>query len=220
MKYAKLKVRLTGITPILGSIAMNKEVFRDYIATNCVTDEERERAAEDVDNVKEGETEEEKAVICKSTGFYRDENDYPILKGYQIKGFFKEAARALKDQIGLTNHVSKVDNYIFILEQNIPLYRMDGTRVKKYDYISSRPLRGMTAQGPRISIAVSETIEEYYMDLTIKILFNKKTAKSKELDAAVVKELLDYGELKGLLQWRNGGYGSFTWELLGEEEVE
>jgi hypothetical protein len=30
-----------------------------------------------------------------------------------------------------------------------------------------------------------------------------------------VKEWLDYGELRGLGQWRNSGKGKFKWEEIG-----
>ena len=32
---------------------------------------------------------------------------------------------------------------------------------------------------------------------------------------AAVREWLDYGQLRGLGQWRNSGKGRFTWEELG-----
>lgn len=32
----------------------------------------------------------------------------------------------------------------------------------------------------------------------------------------VVEEMLAYGQFKGLLQWRNAGYGSFTVEEIRE----
>lgn len=36
------------------------------------------------------------------------------------------------------------------------------------------------------------------------------------VDMNVIRELLSYGELKGLLQWRNGGYGRFVYEEIIE----
>jgi hypothetical protein len=32
----------------------------------------------------------------------------------------------------------------------------------------------------------------------------------------MVKEILNYGSRKGLLQWRNGGKGRFSHEILSE----
>lgn len=207
MLVKEKKFRLKGLMPILGSVALDKEIYTKYLATKSKTDEERARAAEDVDNV----TNTEGGI----TGFYRDvETGNVILKGYQIKGFFKEAAKALKDQIGLTAHVSKIDNFVFIAENNIPVMR-DGEWVQNPDGFLERPLRGETAQGPRVSLAKSEMINEgWYVDITIKVIENKSTKKSVEMSMDVIEQLLEYGALKGLLQWRNAGYGSFSFEEI------
>lgn len=68
-----------------------------------------------------------------------------------------------------------------------------------------RPLRGQTAQGERISLANSETIPEgATIEFTVKCLVDSY------ID--VVREWLDYGELRGMGQWRNSGKGRFKWE--------
>jgi hypothetical protein len=33
---------------------------------------------------------------------------------------------------------------------------------------------------------------------------------------AVVQEWLDFGELRGMLQWRNSGKGRFHWEKISD----
>lgn len=210
MQYSEKRYRLKGITPLLGSVSLDKEIYTQYIATKGKTEEEKRRGIEDANNV----TREEEKV----TGFYRDvDTDNILLKGYQIKGFMKEAAKALKDQLGLTAHVSKIDNLVFIKERDIPIMR-DGAWIEKPDGFLERPLRGETAQGPRVSLAKSEMINEgWYVDITVQVLENKKTAKSAEMSLDIIDELFAYGSLKGLLQWRNGGYGSFLVEELEEE---
>ena len=45
------------------------------------------------------------------------------------------------------------------------------------------------------------------MEITIKMLSDEHEK--------VVREWLDYGELRGLGQWRNSGKGIFTYEILG-----
>lgn len=205
------KFRLKGKTPLLGSICMDEKTYEEYLATKAKTDAERARAADDIKNVKSAEEDENP----KATAFYKDEEtNNIILKGYQIKGFLKEAAKALKDQIGLASYVSKIDNLVFIDEVNIPLMR-NGEWVEHPDGMLERPLRASTAQGPRVALATSEVVyAPWYLDITVKVLQNSKTAKSAALTMDVVKQLLDYGALKGLLQWRNGGYGSFDTEVL------
>lgn len=206
MKVEEKKFRLVGLQPLLGGVALDKEIFTKYIATKA-RDFEKENAKEDVENVID---ENEKV-----TGFYRDvETGNVIIKGYQIKGFIKEAAKALKDQLGLASCVSKIDNFVFIAEDNIPVMR-GGEWIKQPDNFLERPLRGETPQGPRVSLAKSEQIcGDWYIDITVKVIENKKTAKSIALDIGVVEELLSYGQFKGLLQWRNAGYGSFRVEEI------
>lgn len=206
MKVEEKKFRLVGLQPLLGGVALDKEIFTKYIATKA-RDFEKENAKEDVENVID---ENEKV-----TGFYRDvETGNVIIKGYQIKGFMKEAAKALKDQLGLASCVSKIDNFVFIAEDNIPVMR-GGEWIKQPDNFLERPLRGETPQGPRVSLAKSEQIcGDWYIDITVKVIENKKTVKSVALDMGVVEELLSYGQFKGLLQWRNAGYGSFRVEEI------
>lgn len=206
MKVEEKKFRLVGLQPLLGGVALDKEIFTKYIATKA-RDFEKENAKEDVENVID---ENEKV-----TGFYRDvETGNVIIKGYQIKGFMKEAAKALKDQLGLASCVSKIDNFVFIAEDNIPVMR-GGEWIKQPDNFLERPLRGETPQGPRVSLAKSEQVcGDWYIDITVKVIENKKTAKSVALDMGVVEELLSYGQFKGLLQWRNAGYGSFRIEEI------
>lgn len=206
MKVEEKKFRLVGLQPLLGGVALDKEIFTKYIATKA-RDFEKENAKEDVENV----IDENERV----TGFYRDvETGNVIIKGYQIKGFMKEAAKALKDQLGLASCVSKIDNFVFIAEDNIPVMR-GGEWIKQPDNFLERPLRGETPQGPRVSLAKSEQIcGDWYIDITVKVIENKKTAKSIALGMGVVEELLSYGQFKGLLQWRNAGYGSFRIEEI------
>ena len=91
----------------------------------------------------------------------------------------------------------------------------DGEIVQNPDGYLERPLRGDTPQGPRVSLAKSEQVTgDWYVDITVKVIENKKTAKSISMSMDVVEELLEYGQFKGLLQWRNAGYGSFRVEVL------
>lgn len=208
MNYEEFKIKVTGISQILGSCPMDKEIFSKYIATKA-DEANKDLAIGDVDNITDS--------ADKVTGFYRDKDGSPILKGYQLKGFLKEAGKALKDQIQVAATASKVDNYVFILERDIPLFDADGNRIKNIDGYLERPLRAETMQGPRVSLAKSEYLNEgWNFTATIRVIESKGTAKSKPLDAELVKQMLDYGSLKGLLQWRNAGYGSFEYEVITE----
>lgn len=211
MQKQKLRVRLTGITPILGSVPMSKEIFDKFIATKAKTEAEKQGAASDSTFVREDEEE-------KATQFYRNHKGELVLRGYQIKGFLKEALYVLRDSLGITNAKSKADNYVFI--DSTILIKREGQTVTRPDGFFQRPLKAMTMQGPRISLASSEQLDpEWVLEFTITLLTGVKgTPKSKALDMDMIREALDYGELKGLLQFRNGGFGSFTWEELDFQE--
>lgn len=207
MKYVEKKFRLTGTDSLLGSSPSSKEIFSTFLVDKTKTTAERNAAREDVDNIIEND---EKGT----TIFYRDKNGGLILKGYHIKGFLKEAAKALKDQVNLKSYLSKVDTYVFVMEKNIPIMR-DGEQIMKPDGYLERPLRCETAQGPRVALSKSEEIlDPWYVDVTIRVVENAGTAKSAPIDMDMIEGFLDYGAMKGLLRWRNAGHGSFEWEEL------
>ena len=70
-----------------------------------------------------------------------------------------------------------------------------------------RPLRGQTAQGERISLANSEQIPAGTKIVFDILILDKKYEK-------LVIEWLEYGELRGVGQWRNSGKGRFTFKVL------
>jgi hypothetical protein len=60
-------------------------------------------------------------------------------------------------------------------------------------------------QGERVSLAISEEIPA---GATCTFTIVTLCDETMEL----VKEWLNYGAFNGMLQWRNSGKGSFTWE--------
>lgn len=177
--------------PILGTIPKDRKVFENFVMDQAKTEVEKSRAAGDVDRVPE-------EVESRGwTGFYEDKNGRPILMDYQFKGFLKNAANILKESVGIKNFRSHIETSLFVFPRYIVLS-------EKPDGVLERPLRAMTMQGPRVSVMRSDMIEpgrEYSFEISI-------LEKSKVTEKAV-RDILSYGELAGLLQWRNGGYGRF-----------
>lgn len=207
MRFTQKRFRLTGTDSMLGSCPANQEVFTEFLVGKTKTPEERQAALADVNNIDEN-------LEKGTTVFYRDSNGGLILKGYQIKGFFKAAAKALKDQLNLKNYLSKVDTFVFILEKDIPIMR-DGKQIMEPDGYLERPQRCETAQGPRVSLAKSEEIKtDWYIDVTVRVVENAGTAKSVPIDMDMIEDFLDYGALSGLLQWRNAGHGTFEYKEI------
>lgn len=194
----ELKVKLTFIEEVLGTASNNPEIHSEFIASKApdALSREEEVAAIGADAV------EEKSI----TVFPRLENGTPFAWDYQIKGFFK-------DSCGMLRNVSKtesskikaykkyIDGLVFVKERKIPF--------ENYGTIGEcqRPLRGQTAQGERIALAHSETVQAgSELTFTIQIL-------KDDLEKAI-REWLDYGALRGMFQWRNSGKGRFIWEEL------
>lgn len=195
-----MKVRITLQEEILGTLPGDKEVFRTFIATKAP---DQSKVEEEVASIEELY---EKGI----TVFPRNKDKQPCVYDYLIKGFFKNACKAMRDADGseskkLTAYKTKIDNLIFIEERLIPI-QFDGEIG-----FCERPLRASTAQGERVALACSESIPAgATLEFTI-------TTFKKEMMNYVI-EWLDYGKYNGLGQWHNSGKGKFTWEDITDKE--
>ena len=192
----ELKVKITFLEELLGTANSDKDIHSEYIASKAPNAPSREEEIEAIgtDGVEHKEM----------TVFPRDKDGQPIMWDYQVKGFFKDACGSLRKVTGTKSnkiraYKKEIDGLIFPEPRMIPI-NFDGEIGT-----CQRPLRASTAQGERIALANSETIPA---GATIE--FSVKCLLDSHLNA--VKEWLDYGELKGMGQWRNSGKGRFTWE--------
>lgn len=197
----EMKVRLTFTEEILGTASNDKDIYSGFIASKAPDGQSREEEIEAVGV----ETVIEKGM----TVFPRNKEGKPILFDYQIKGFFKNSAKAFNYVGGknkLTAYKSKIDNLIFVKERMIELKIPNGMEIGK----CQRPLRASTAQGERVALANSEscpagTIVEFTIMCMVDDLMNN------------VIQWLDYGALNGIGQWHNSGKGRFTWEDITDK---
>ena len=197
MKVNEIKVRLTFTEEVLGTASSNPEIHDEFIASKApdAMSREEEVAALGVEEVVE-----------KSMTIFPKQDGKPFLYDYQIKGFFKDACGMLRKVKGSESskvkaYKKEIDGLIFVEPRIIPLV-FEGE-------IGScqRPLRASTAQGERIALANSETVPAgTTIEFTVKCFLDS--------DAALVREWLDYGALRGIGQWRNSGKGKFTWEEI------
>ncbi|MCK4328784.1 hypothetical protein KAX02_02970 [candidate division WOR-3 bacterium] len=184
MLWEKIKIELT--TQMLGTVTKDPEVYKTYIESKKP------------DNISEDEYLTVEKIEEKGwTGFHKDLNGLFIYE-YTIKGFLKHAGNVLKDIVKIKNLRSKIDNYVFISPRRIYLNQ------DKPDGVIERPLRAMTALGPRVTIARSD-----YIKAGKEIDFKIMLVQHKEITMKKIMELFKYGELMGLGQFRNGGYGRF-----------
>jgi len=187
-------IAITFTEPLLGTAPLNKELYGDYIATKAPDGADVPDELESIEEMTEKGT----------TGFHRVDGQ-PVLYDYVIKGFFKDACGMLRKASDTASHKQMaykklVDGLIFVKPRQIPL-----TVVGKIG-ILERPLRAQTAQGERVALARSEMIPAgSNLAFTLKVLDG--------VSDKLLREWLDYGELRGLGQWRNGGYGVFTYEM-------
>jgi len=200
MRYRDYAVVIETMERILGSSPGDPEIYRKYIA-NSPSDPDRgagspEREEEEVNSLPQVE---EKGL----TVFPRDGSGCLHMWDFQVKGYLKEAGNILKDQLRIRGLRDKVDNYVYVFPRRI-LFQRDGQLLTQPDGVFARPLRAMTMQGPRVSIAISE-----YVEPPIRLEFGIRLLEHKELNETVLQEILEFGQLKGLGQWRNGSWGRF-----------
>ena len=195
----KIKVKLTFTESILGTCPSNRDIYREYIGSK----------SPDADTIEdEVAALGEDAVAEKGmTVFPRNADGVPFLYDYQIKGFFKDTCGGLRKVSG--SHSSKIKAYKKEIDRLIfPMPRE--IAFNDYGEIGEcqRPLRAQTAQGERISLAMSEEIPAG-ATVTFEI------AMLSDEHESLVREWLDYGCFSGIGQWRNSGKGRFTWEEIG-----
>lgn len=223
----RFQVGIAFTEKTLGSAPADRKVYETFIASKKRGAEEKRRAymerrgLEPLEPVV-GTVEEEIETIREDAGltvFHSDASE-PDGKGifvfdYTWKGFFKETAEILADDHGIKQPRSKLDNYLFVYPRRIYILGIGERPLRVADGRMERPLRAMTMQGPRVSLACSEYVEAgRTCSFEVKVYPNLKAGygrESRAIDAGQLLEtLLKYGEDKGFAQWRNGGWGRFT----------
>ncbi len=196
----EITVRITFAEEVLGTAPNDEEIYANYIASKApdAMSTADEVAAVGIEEVTEKGT----------TIFPRNEDGKPIMFDYQIKGFFKDSCGMLvrvktTKSSKIKAYKKVIDGLIFVGPRQILI------DTDKEITICQRPLRAQTAQGERIALASSEAIAAG-ATMTFKI----KTLQDDLIPT--IKEWLEYGELRGLGQWRNSGKGKFAYEIIDE----
>lgn len=198
METYSIKTKITFIEGLLGTASNNPEIHREFIASKAP---DALKAEEEVAALGA-----EEVVEKGMTVFPRDKDGNPALFDYQVKGFFKDACGSLRKVPGskcskIKAYKKEIDGLLFVYPRMIPL-SMPGELTE-----CQRPLRAQTAMGERIALAHSE---EAPAGTAIEITIECLTKDMYEL----ALECLDYGEMRGLGQWRNSGKGRFSYELI------
>lgn len=191
--------------PLLGTAPGNPDLYAEFIGSKSA---DAEKVADELASLPAEELEAKGKTV-----FHRDDNGNPVLLDYQVKGMIKEAFKVFTEfgNIKLANkqEISKytvqrvVDNFVYIYPREIPLQLPDDTEIDE----CVRPLRAKTMRGERVSLACSERAPSgTKIFVTIEWL-NPSLEK-------VIRDALDYGEKKGIGQWRNSGMGRFVWNEI------
>lgn len=198
----EIKVRLTFTEDVLGTANADKNVHSEFIASKAPNAPSRE---EEVEALGAEEVERKEMTV-----FPRMENGSPMFWDYQIKGFFKDTCSALsrckgedysKESCGMKAYKKIIDGCIFPQPRKIEIH-MNGEMGN-----CQRPLRAQTAQGERIALANSEAVPAgSWIEFKVVCL--------SDAYEKAVREWLNYGQFKGIGQWRNSGMGRFTWEEI------
>jgi hypothetical protein len=193
----RYKLTITFDGPILGSQPGRDTPASDYLRDRLAADHPEVDVEDELeslpDELKKG-----------TTGFHRDEYGCPLMYNYHIKGMLKEAANSLNGLGGIKAMRSKVADTVYVEPRRVVI---QGTEMEPLE----RPLRAITMQGPRTSLARSEQIAEgAVVEFTIVCQQTPKFAPGEKL----LRALLDKGARLGLMQWRGSSvYGSFSYTL-------
>lgn len=196
--YKRMKVRVTFEDELLGTKPANPDVYGDYIASKAP---DAKTMAEEIEAFGVEEVAEKGTTV-----FLRNADGDLYLEDYTIKGFFKDSCAALKKVSGTVSskvkaYKKEIDGLVFVKPREIVIHTSGDIGY------CQRPLRASTPMGERVSLAKSECIPAgSWIEFEISCL----TDTMYDL----VVELLDYGALRGMGQWRNSGKGRFSWEWL------
>ena len=199
-----IKYRATFTEGLLATKPNDETVHETYVAAKreagAAKDEldAEARAVAEIERLEKGRT-----------VFHRDAEGRPIVWDYQIKGFLKDAIKALRRDpksacAALKNYKGVIDGSVFVKPRQIVLQLPEGMRLGT----CQRPLRAQTMQGERVALAQSEeapagTVIEFEV-LTLAPGLEK-----------ALNECWKYAELRFMGAWRNSGKGTATIEELG-----
>ena len=192
------RLKLMFHEDVLGSQPGNKTVAADFMRNKAI-DNGVDPATLDIEAETLPETMEKGTTI-----FHRDEDGNPLIYCYQVKGMLKGSADKLNGLGGIKALSNRIQDSIFFVTRRMLFHGEMGEALE-------RPLRAMTQQGPRISLARSERmLSGCWFECIIKCFRMPKFYPTEE----VLRILLDYSANTGFGQWRNSGlYGQFEYEL-------
>lgn len=191
------KYKATFTEGLLATKPNDETVHETYIAAK-----REEGIAEDEMDAEARTLAEIERLEKGCTVFHRDADGRPIVWDYQVKGFLKDAIKALRREpksacAALKNYKGVIDGSVFVQPRQIVLNIPEGKSIGT----CQRPLRAQTMRGERVALAQSEEAPAgTTMEFTVLTL-------APGLDKALA-ECWAYARLRFMGAWRNGGKGT------------
>lgn len=156
------------------------------------------------------------------TGFSSDPATGRLhLWDFQLMGYLKSVAQTLAvkipgQRVEAVSALTQIQRLVWVfgadsedpMERRLYLTRDGEFLTEPEPELMDRPLRAMTAQGERVSIAISEQLHPPCQCRARIVLLRGCKLKTEQLE-----EVLAYGMFQGLGQWRSGGWGRFQASL-------
>lgn len=234
--WAAWRVRITLLTDMLGTKPCSADIAQRFLQSKMTKLDRMQRDLTEEDRIAKANEAVESAEKAL-TIFYKDDGGNPLIQGYQILGFLKEAALTQSNDKGkcASNFFAgslkgKIEQAYNVRDYTIEIRLPEGYTPYEY-YLNEngeerkrwkqleRPLRTEMRGVTVTSLAKSEIIPagsvmEFTLELrseTIPVASGKAAARVVAED--MLMELLGEGGRRGLGQWRNAGHGRFSAEI-------
>lgn len=212
LQIEKRNYRCTFLTTLLGTIPGDENIVKTFIHKKIRDEVDKGKLTqEEIEKIQKEELEElrrqEEEKLC---GFWRDKEGNIIVLDYWVRGFIKNAANVLKEQLDVKKYKSKIEDFCFVSPREIKLLK-NGQPFKTVDGIYQRPVPKETPYGQKITFLVSsEKIEpdNLTFDFTLTLF------KNKHMEFEDIEEIMKYSQYCGYGQARGSGFGKAIIERI------
>jgi len=213
MKIETITIKVTTTEPVLGLSSANRQIQEEFIASKAPTVEAAKEEVEAIDVRQE---------IEKATTVFPKDEQGLFWWDYQMRGAFKGWLLTLIElgdtKLSRWQYKRAVDTLLFVKPRRIYIKDPSGAIYTKADGTMQRPLRAETMQGDRIALASSEMLPAgANWEFSVALLTGsnpKSNIGILKLDT--VENCLELGSYSGFGQWRGGGFGRFTYEIVNQ----
>lgn len=214
-----LELRFTGL--LMGGVPKHPQLIQTWLEARAPTVAPPdatplpELACRVVVAVHAEATEENKVW----TGFQSDDTGLYV-PGFHLKAHLKDIANIARSIVGekeseIKNLKSKLADRVFVEEENLYLYSRRGERwvdipagrVKEPTAFWEHPVHIMTMQGPRSALKRNDYVVQPTLRATLRVLADKVITE------AVLRNLLNFGSMKGFGAERGLGHGRYEFTL-------